>query len=58
VGEIMTSVAKIVVKITSVDAAEGRRIVEFSSRKSKYDAEYREHAATGASGFTSGIRIG
>jgi hypothetical protein len=53
VGEIMTSLAKIVAEITSgSDAAEGRRIVEELSREiSKYDAEYREHAASGASGF-------
>jgi hypothetical protein len=53
VGEIMTSLAKIVAEITSgSDAAEGRRIVEELSREvAKYDAEYREHAATGASGF-------
>jgi hypothetical protein len=53
VGEIMTSLAKIVAEITSgSDAAEGRRIVEqLSGEISKYDAEYREHAETGASGF-------
>ena len=52
-SEIMTSLAKIVAEITSgSDAAEGRRIVEELSREiSKYDAEYREHAASGASGF-------
>jgi hypothetical protein len=53
VGEIMTSVAKIVAEITSgSDAVEGRRIVEELSREiSKFDAEYRDHAATGTSGF-------
>jgi hypothetical protein len=53
VGEIMTALAKIVAEITSgSDAAEGRRIVEELSREiSKYDAEYREHAPTGASSF-------
>src|SRR5258708_39566166 len=53
VGEIMTSVAKIVAEITTgSDTAEGRRIVEELSREiSKYDAEYRDHAATGTSGF-------
>ena len=53
VSEIMTSLAKIVAEITSgSDAVEGRRIVEELSREiSKYDAEYREHAASGASGF-------
>jgi hypothetical protein len=53
VTEIMTSLAKIVAEITSgSDAAEGRRIVEELTREiSKYDAEYREHAASGASGF-------
>lgn len=53
VGEIMTSLAKIVAEITSgSDAAEGQRIVEQLSREiAKYDAEYREHAETGASGF-------
>jgi hypothetical protein len=53
VSEIMTSLAKIVAEITSgSDAAEGRRLVEELSREiSKYDAEYREHAASGASGF-------
>jgi hypothetical protein len=53
VSEIMTSLAKIVAEITSgSDAAEGRRIVEELLREiSKYDAEYREHATTGASGF-------
>lgn len=49
VDEIMTSLAKIVAEITSgSDAAEGRRIVEELSQEiSKYDAEYREHAAAG-----------
>ena len=53
VNEIMTSLAKIVAEITSgSDAAEGRRIVDDLSREiAKFDAEYREHAATGASGF-------
>src|SRR5260221_10357778 len=53
VSGIMTSLAKIVAEITSgSDAAEGRRIVEELSREiSKYDAEYREHAASGTSGF-------
>jgi hypothetical protein len=53
VSEIMTSLAKIVAEITSgSDAAEGRRIVEELSREiSKYDAEYRENAESGASGF-------
>jgi hypothetical protein len=53
VSEIMTSLAKIVAEITSgSDKAEGRRIVEELSREiAKYDAEYREHAASGASGF-------
>ena len=52
VGEIVTSLAKIVAEITSgSDATEGRRIVEeLSSEIARYDAEYREHAATGASG--------
>jgi hypothetical protein len=50
---IMTSLAKIVAEITSgSDTVEGRRLVEELSREiSKYDAEYREHAASGASGF-------
>jgi hypothetical protein len=49
VGEIVTSLAKIVAEITSgSDAAEGRRIVEELSQEiSRYDAEYREHAAAG-----------
>ena len=53
VSEIMTSLAKIVAEITSgSDAVEGRRIVEELSREiSKYDAEYREHAENGTSGF-------
>jgi hypothetical protein len=53
VGEIVTSLAKIVAEITSgSDAAEGRRIVEELSQEiSKYDAEYRENATAGASRF-------
>ena len=53
VSEIMTSLAKIVAEITSgSDAAAGRRIVEELSREiSKYDAEYRENAESGAAGF-------
>ena len=53
VSEIMTSLAKIVAEITSgSDAAEGRRIVaELSQEISRYDAEYREHAASGTTGF-------
>jgi hypothetical protein len=53
VNEIMTSLAKIVAEITSgSDAAEGRRIVDDLSREiAKFDAEYREQAASGVSGF-------
>jgi hypothetical protein len=52
IDEIMTALAKVVAEITSgSDAAEGRRIVDDLTREiAKFDTEYRESAATGASG--------
>ena len=52
VGEITTALAKVVAEITSGSAAaDAQQIVDELAREiSKYDAEYRESAATGGSG--------
>ena len=52
VGEIMTSLAKIVAEITSgSDAARAAASSKSCRGNLENDAEYREHAASGTSGF-------